>query len=274
MTYTSSHKPIDHTDSDTPMPTPPIVLKNPDEKPYSVIREFGPMVMVIIGVIVGIYLLLGLVVNLVVPHLPVGLEKSLGNLVQSQFPYPEIPDKSAQLQRLLDKFAPSLTADDRRLTYRVQVVQEDMVNAVAIPGGSIIVFSGLLDKVATADEIAFVLAHELGHFHYRHHLKGIGRSLLTMIISIAILGENSSISHMLVASFHQMEMKYSRSQEKEADLYALNLLKTCYGSAEGALRFMEKLARQDKTWQVLYYFASHPHPQDRLDYMKEKLNEQ
>jgi predicted Zn-dependent protease len=147
------------------------------------------------------------------------------------------------------------------------------VNAIAVPGGTIVVLSGLLDKVDSRAEIAFVLAHELGHFHHRDHLKGLGRALvaLVLVLSVTILGEDSPAAEFIFNSLGQVEMKFSRDQERAADLFAVNLLKKCYGSADGALDFMRKLARQEKRWKLFYYFSSHPHPGDRLEYMKKVI---
>ncbi len=255
------------------IPTRVDLNANVNVSPDHPLKDLLRLVASILGIVLVIYLLLGFAVDLLVPHLSSGLEKSLGRLFQSQFITTAIPEKSKSLQVIMDKFSSVLTPDDRRLEYRVCVIQENTVNAVAIPGGMVVVFSGLLDKIATNDEIAFVLAHELGHFHYRHHLKAMGRSLLAMLFSVAVLGENSSASQFIVGSLYQMEMKFSRAQEKAADLYALNLLKKCYGSVAGALKFMEKQAREENAWQFFYYFASHPHPQQRLEYMREALKE-
>lgn len=245
--------------------------RNVNITPGHPLKDLLRLLTIILGVLILTYILLGFAVDLAAPYISPELEKSLGRLFQSHFTAAEMPKKSEQLQTLLDTFLPALTPDDRRLQYRVSVTRDNRVNALAVPGGLVVVYSGLLDKIDADDEIAFVLAHELGHFHYRHHLKALGRSLLLMILSIAVLGENSSATQFISASLYQVQMKFSRSQEKAADLFALSLLKKCHGSVDGALGFMEKLAQQKNSWQVLYYFASHPHPQKRLEYIRKAL---
>lgn len=218
-----------------------------------------------------LYLLLGVLVSAMAPHFSPSVEKAMGKLfADSLCPLP-IKEKSAELQEIMDGFAPYLSPDDRRLDYRVCVTSDPTVNALAVPGGMVVVFSGLLDKVTSPNEIAFVLAHELGHFHHRDHLKGLGRALVAVFLSITILGEDSGATRFLINSIGQVENKFSRNQEKAADLYAVNLLKKCYGSADGAVSFMEKLAKDEKRTKLLYYFASHPHPSDRLEHIKKIL---
>jgi predicted Zn-dependent protease len=246
---------------------------NVNVTPGHPLKDVLRMLAIILGVLVLIYILLGFAVDLVAPHISPEMEKSLGRLFQSQFIAQKMPQKSKQLQTLLNNFLPALTPDDRRLEYQVNVIRDDTVNAVALPGGMVVVFSGLLDKMDSNEEVAFVLAHELGHFHHRHHLRSLGRSLLTMIFSIAVLGENSSATQFIAASFYQMQMKYSRNQEKAADLFALNLLKKCYGSVDGALKFMEKQVLREKSSLAFYYFSSHPHPQQRLEYIRKAFKD-
>lgn len=228
----------------------------------------------ILGSLVILYFLLGLLVNLIVPHLSPKLEISLGDFFKKQILTSENHKRNGEMMEILEGFLPLLSAEDRRFDYRVYVDESDVVNAVALPGGNIVVFSGLLDKIESTHEIAFVLAHELGHYHNRDHLKVMGRSLLMVILSIALSGHGSSATNFFLNSINFMQIRYSRGQEKKADLFALDLLMRRYGHAEGAVKFMEKLVVKNKTWKLLYYFATHPHPQTRLKYIKNQIKKE
>jgi Zn-dependent protease with chaperone function len=62
-----------------------------------------------------------------------------------------------------------------KFSYKVSVHDQATVNAVALPGGNIIVFKGLLTELKSENEVAMILAHELGHYAHRDHLHGIGQ---------------------------------------------------------------------------------------------------
>lgn len=251
--------------------SPKLLKKNVNVIPGSHLREFFKMLAWIGGSLIILYILLGFAVTLMAPHISPNVETAMGKLFKNYLCIHEVKTESAKLQKIMDEFRPFLTKDDRRLNYKVCVTPDPHVNAIAVPGGMVVVFSGLLNRVDSQDEIAFVLAHELGHFHHRDHLKGLGRALVALFLSVTILGENSAATNFIFNSIGQVEMKFSRSQEKAADLYAIKLLEKCYGSANGAVAFMQKLAMDEKRWKFFYYFSSHPHPSDRLKYIKSEL---
>ena len=66
-------------------------------------------------------------------------------------------------------------------------------------------------------------------------------------------------------------MKFSQKQEKDADFFALDLLQKKYGQVAGATDFFEKLGKKDKRGRILYYFATHPHPRDRVTALSERI---
>jgi Zn-dependent protease with chaperone function len=250
---------------------PGLVKENVNVTPGSPLKELLKLLLWIGGSLVVLYILLGFVVNLMAPRISPKVETAMGSLFKNHLCVHEIKKESGKLQKIMDGFKPFMTKEDRRLDYKVCVTRNSQVNAIAVPGGTVVVFSGLLDKVDSRDEISFVLAHELGHFHHRDHLKGMGRALVALVLSVTILGENSPATNFIFNSLVQVEMKFSRNQEKAADLFAVKLMKKCYGNADGALAFMKKLASEEKRRKLFYYFSSHPHPSDRLEYIKEAL---
>lgn len=140
-----------------------------------------------------------------------------------------------------------------------------------MPGGNIIVFSGLIDSVESENELAFVLAHELGHFTHKDHLRGLGRGLVLLMSSISLFGSDSFITGFIMNSLSNVEMKFSQRQERMADLWALDLLNRRYGHIGGAIDFFEKMAKKEKKGRFLYFFATHPYPQSRVRALKEQI---
>lgn len=242
--------------------------ENVNVTPHHPGKEFLKLAGWVVGGLIVLYLLLGVLVSVLAPQVSPRVEIAMGNLFNQHLCSQPVPKETGELQAILEGFEPHLSHDDRRLEYRVCVTRDSQVNAIALPGGTIVVYTGLLDKISSQNEIAFVLAHELGHFHYRHHLKGMGRALVAMFLSITLLGENSQATDIIFKTIGQVEMKFSRSQEKAADLFAVELLKKTYGNADGAAAFMKKLAAREERWRLFYYFSTHPHPAERLEYLR------
>ncbi len=209
-----------------------------------------------------LFLSLGLLTDWAVSKTPVRVESWLGQQALERFPAAESAPLKARLQSLLDQ----LPADSplQQYQFRIFLTESDEVNAVALPGGNILVFSGLLEQVESENELAMILAHELGHFAHRDHLRGLGRGLGLAVISALLLGEDNAVSGLLSNSLLNFQVRYSQGQESAADEFGLKLLTVRYGHAGGATDFFARLAKTAGS-NLPYLLASHPHPQDRID---------
>ena len=94
-----------------------------------------------------------------------------------------------QVERLLERLV--LHWEDAPYDFEIVVISEEVPNAFAIPGGLIVVTTGLISGVESENELAFVLGHELGHFRNRDHLRSLGRgALMRMVLSRALVQKN------------------------------------------------------------------------------------
>lgn len=250
--------------------TPKEIKSNVNISPTSPIKDFFELVIKIVGVILAIYVLLGFAVDYIAPRISINTELRLGKLFSTRFEKKERKSVELQLQQILDE----LVKNSQGLppfNYKVYVEESKDVNALALPGGNIIVLSPLLKEVESKNELAMVLAHELGHFYHRDHLRGLGCSLVFLLISSVLFGSDSSVSKVITNAVTNAEMRFSQVQEKAADLYALDVLNKTYGSVAGATDFFEKMSRKEKLWPILYIFASHPYPESRIVAIKENI---
>ncbi len=149
-------------------------------------------------------------------------------------------------------------------TFRVEIDDSSIANAMALPGGLIIVTTGLLDEVESENELAFVLGHELGHFRNRDHLKALGRGVVLTLFFAATTGRDVSNIGINVADLALRG--FSRKQEAEADEFGLELVYTHYGHVDEAWRLFERWDDGDKAGNgVASYLSTHPQPDDRID---------
>jgi Zn-dependent protease with chaperone function len=219
------------------------------------------------------YYLLGLVVDFIVPYVPVEYEKNLSKLFISQtleqFP-PDGKYNKKRVQAILDKLVRNM-GNSRKLDYRIYILKNDDVNALAFPGGNIIIFSALLDKIESENELAMVLAHELGHFVHRDHLKGLGRTLLFFMLSTILTGGNDLISRIMLNMGNGINYGFSRIQEEKADLYGLSLVNKTYGHVGGAIDFFKKLDKKKELPIYMHLFATHPYTNKRIELLKNEI---
>lgn len=242
--------------------TPKILTENVNAPPSSPLRDFFVLGGGLLLIVVGGYVLLGWTVDLIVPYVPVSVETKLAGAFSKRFAHQGETPEEADLQSLLDTLAMAIPIHPN--PYRVTITKAKTANALALPGGRIVIFSKLLEEAESRREIAFVLAHELGHFAHRDHFRGIGRALIMIALSSVFMGNDNFIANFFASQVQNAEMKFSQRRELAADRYALELVRKVYGSTEGSLAFMKKLKNKEKRGKLVYYFASHPHPEIRL----------
>ena len=230
----------------------------------SAIREFLILAGGLLIIVLILYLILGFAIEMLIPHLSPRLEQAMAvNLLPRMVGRETDEAKSRKLQPLLDRLQEHCTTLPYHCT--IKVVDSPRVNALALPGGTILVFTGLLDKLTSENELAFVLGHEMGHFAHRDHLRGLGRGLVFMAISTALFGPHSQVNRLAARFLNLTELSFSRRQETAADHFSLEVLHCAYGHVGGALTFFEKLAAVEHSrYNKISFFSSHPLYPERL----------
>lgn len=234
------------------------------------LAELGWLVGGLLLLVFVCYLALGLATNIAVAKIPIKAETWLGEKFIGRLEALTNQPLQENLQRLLDK----LPADSalHQYNFHVQLVKSDEINALAMPGGHIVVFSGLVEQAESENELAMILAHELGHYANRDHLRRLGRGLGLTVATFLLFGENSAASDLASKFFLVSESHYSREQEASADRFGLDLLVASYGHAGGATDFFARVGQKVGS-QAPYLLASHPHPQARIDELEELIRE-
>jgi len=245
---------------------------NVNVSPTHPLKEFAILAGGLLAIVVGVYLALGLAVDLIVPRLSMDLEKKLagafvGRLVENE----DVADTTQSLQSLVDRLQDRCAPLPYSIT--VHVTEADAVNAAALPGGHMVVFTGLLAEMTSENELAFVLAHELGHFANRDHLRGLGRALVLMTASTILLGADNSVNSMIGQGMVLTELSFSRKQESQADEFALETLFCHYGHVADATSFFNKIPEDGDPGRFGHYFASHPENRRRIGHLEDLAQE-
>ncbi|KAI5071288.1 hypothetical protein GOP47_0013539 [Adiantum capillus-veneris] len=156
----------------------------------------------------------------------------------------------------------------KNMKWEVLVVDKDVVNAFCLPGGKIVVFTGLLRRFPTDEEIATVLGHEVAHVVARHSAERMTRHLFITLVQLFLLAFIYAPDLVSSMSALFLELPFSRRQELEADHIGLLLM-----AAEGydprvAPRVYEKLGEMTKAPEILQYVTTHPSGKKRGERLK------
>ena len=253
--------------------TPRLPSRNHNVTPVSPIRELLILLGGLVAAMVLIYVLLGLGADLLVEHISPQTEQKLASFfAPKKNPGQGQSAKEQWLQSLVDRMEAKKCV---RLPYpiTVQVSPGKHVNAMALPGGRIVVLDGLLERVRSENEMAFILAHELGHFKHRDHLRGLGRGLVFAVVSTLIGGSDGALAGLVHKSVQVSESSFSRDQESAADSYAQDVLNCTYGHVSGATDFFHHMPRKQDPGAIGHYFSSHPENQRRINSLLNRQQE-
>ncbi|MEW6763138.1 MAG: M48 family metallopeptidase [Pseudomonadota bacterium] len=216
---------------------------------------------------------LGLAVDLVVDKMSPETEAKLTRLIAPAPPAaePELKPQEARLQALVDSLR---ACSGMREPVTVRLAKSKDANAVVVPGGTVIVYSGLMEHVKSENGMSFVLAHELSHLIHRDHLRGLGRGLVIIAAATVLTGDGSWTASVLAPAQHLGEAHYSRGRESGADARALQILQCRYGHVGGATEFFASLRKQDDdTPAFVHYLASHPSMGARIEALQAAIRQ-
>uniref|UniRef100_A0A0E0K4Z9 Peptidase M48 domain-containing protein n=1 Tax=Oryza punctata TaxID=4537 RepID=A0A0E0K4Z9_ORYPU len=155
------------------------------------------------------------------------------------------------------------------LNWEVIVVRDDLVNAMCLPGGKIIVFTGLLNHFKNDAEIATVLGHEVGHAIARHSAETITKNLWFWILQIVILQFIYMPDMINAMSTLLLKLPFSRRMEIEADHIGLLLLAAAGYDPRVAPSVYEKLGKIAGDSALSNYLSTHPSAKKRAQLLRQ-----
>ncbi|WP_424940988.1 M48 family metallopeptidase [Aliiroseovarius sp. S253] len=156
---------------------------------------------------------------------------------------------------------------DADLPYDVQIhiLDHPMVNAFALPGGRLVFFRGLLEEADNPDEVAAVLAHEIGHVVYRDPTRDALRSAGSLGVLGLLFGDFAGGTVALFIANQLINASYSQAAEARADDYAHDLLEKANISPVALGTFFERLHEEHGDAEgIVAHLASHPQMTDRI----------
>ena len=178
----------------------------------------------------------------------------------------------------------------RKYNFEFFIARDSSVNAFALPGGKIVIHSGLIMETDAAEELAGVLAHEISHITEQHSMRQLIQTLGIYFLMQTFLGDIEGIIAVLIEnSGYLLTLKFSRDFEREADEAGLRILQNAGIHPSGMILFFEKLmqiehskndaagAEQTETDSensasaVFESLSTHPDTESRINALKKKI---
>lgn len=171
------------------------------------------------------------------------------------------PAGKAAFIKLVNRLRDAAGLDDDSMT--AAVLPSSVPNAFALPGGKVFVLNALLDKAESPDEIAGILAHELGHLKHHDNMRGLIYNGGTSFLIGLLFGDVTGSSAVIFASRSVVEASYSREAETNADTFAIEIMHRLGRSPRPAAELMFRITGKEggSGFTIL---ASHPLTEDRL----------
>jgi Zn-dependent protease with chaperone function len=204
------------------------------------------------------------------PYVPFAFEKLMGDAVNGQIrkivggkECDSGPGRAA-FSALVDKLK---EAGGIELPLEPHVLSSSTKNAFALPGGRIYLLDGLLQKAESPDEIAGILAHELGHVQRRDGMRRLIQTGGTSFLFGLLFGDITGAGMVILVGRTMLDASYSREAERSADVFAIEIMHKLGRSPmpSGNLLFRITGAQADKSLTIL---AGHPLTEERLAEMK------
>jgi beta-barrel assembly-enhancing protease len=171
---------------------------------------------------------------------------------------------------VLNTLAMRMYPDLKDVNVNVKVIDDPTTNAFAAPGGRIALFRGVIEEAKNPDEVAGVLAHELGHAAKKHPERHLVRAFGFGILISSVGGDLGGVADMLLT------LSNSREYEREADQEAVEALERIGASPLGLATFFERMAKTEGPTnkgisRAMSYLSTHPELTDRANAARKKF---
>ena len=188
----------------------------------------------------------------------------------------EYGDAINYLQGMCDELVASgkLEYSDQ-FDYKVHIIDADVLNAFAAPGGKMYFYNGLIKFLEKEDDLMGVMGHEIAHADRRHSVKQMIQNSGVQWLLSAAVGDDPSATEAVLAQIAGTgaSLKFSRGDESEADSYSVDYLSGTSYRCDGAAIFFQKLDSAGLTSGIPEFLSTHPNPENRVADIQAKAAE-
>ncbi len=236
------------------------------------VLEFGGLILLLAAVGWGFLIGGQFLAGALAMALPYSVDQSIGEMAAESYLGESTQCTNTDLVGAVEGIVERLGAglDDEFKPLHVYVLEDETVNAFALPGGYMFVLTGLLEELESPEELIGVLGHEIGHVVKRHGIKRIAQSLWFQVLISQIFGDVGGIADVFaVEALSVVSLKFDRDQERESDDFGLDLMTRAGFDPKTFPAFFTRLP----SGGVPAWFSTHPDPEDRAEELTEKIAE-
>jgi predicted Zn-dependent protease len=209
----------------------------------------------------------------------VRIGSSLAKSIEKKFGLAKDDAISERVGRIGEKIAS--ICDRPELTYSFKVLageelsEEERYNAFALPGGYVYIFKDMVEDMESDDELAAILAHEVGHIVAKHSVKKLQNSI--GVAGLNLLGTvaktDTHTQRKTAVAITELMMAYSRQAEFEADRLSIKYLKKAGFAPKAAISVIDKMLKKQLTGKIrrFRYFRTHPHTSERRAMLNKEI---
>ncbi len=229
----------------------------------------------VLSVVFGAVFAVPQVATLLAPLVPLRIETALGKAVDAQVramldthkagaafecgAKAGEKDGASALTKMVDRLARAAALP---IPVRVTPIRREDANAISLPGGRVYLFDGLIGKAETPDEVAAVLAHEIGHLAHRDGLRSLMQAAGLSFLFGMVLGDFVGGGAVVIAAKTVLQSSYSREVEAAADAYAVALMAKVGGDPHALATILGRIGETHPA--EIKLFLDHPETQERV----------
>lgn len=180
-------------------------------------------------------------------------------------------DINEDLSILMQDFADEIDCESE-FKLKVKVSDLETVNAFAMPGGNILIYRGLLEKIENENQLLALLGHEFTHTTKRHVLSNLVNNLSGYFIISLFVGDANGIIAVVLENAHLLkQLSFTRELEKEADIEGIAMIEENLADPNGMHELFSIMnIKTDTSDHVIFdYLYTHPNMNERIKYTKE-----
>ena len=223
----------------------------------------------ILAVLFGLWAFKHIILSIIVAAMPASWETQIGDAAYEEMraEYEPLTDPAYtnRLFLVTQRLKKGLPSDAPKFEY--MIADDDEVNAMALPGGRVIVMRGLIDQ-ATPDELAGVLSHEIAHVTEKHGMQQLAQVIGPILVVDYVMNSEGALAALIAVATSLSTLEYSRANETEADEKGFEIMVQANIDPRSLSSFFEKLKKIDPRGDS-DFFSTHPATSARIKRLAE-----
>jgi len=223
-----------------------------------------------VSLILSVVYLVPVVADRLAPLIPADVERHVGIAVDNQVRAvlgDKVCDEPAGRAALAKLSAGLIRGEELTVSPDIAVLDSRVPNAFALPGGRIYLLDGLLERAETPDELAGVLAHEIGHVAHRDGLRKLIQAGGSSFLLGLLFGDVTGSGAVIFVARAVLDGTYSRDAERAADTFAADIMERLGRSPKAMGILLDRITR-DHGGERPVWLSSHPVTGERLKYLE------